>query len=167
MNLSTQRTTILPIQEKDIPDILEMYIEPDSFKYIGPLANKTVTFYTEFLQKKITTNKTEVGFWVVREKKNNSFIGTVNLNQFQDSVMTHIGCHLKSEHWNKGYAKELVKELLNYGTSNRKLEEIFGVFDVDNTVSRKLLEGLGFKPFEKRQIQDKEVNIYRYCSTEN
>jgi len=164
MTLFTKRTIIEPLIEKDISNVIGMYMEPDSFKYVKPFAGKSENFYTEFLKKKISTNIGEIEFWTVREKANNEFIGTVNLNQFASTSMTQIGCHLKRKYWNNGYASELLAEILDYGINERKLREIYGIFEEENTASRKLLEKMDFKHFEKRIILDTEVSIHKYCA---
>ena len=161
MHLGTERTIITPISENDIPEILEMYIEPDSFKYILPHKDKTNEYYLKFLKGKIETNKRTLGFWSVRVKDSNEFIGTVNLNQFQNSEMTHIGCHLKREAWNKGFATELMRELMKYGFEERNLNAIHGIVEESNTVSSKLIKTLGFSILEERMDQGVKLIIYR------
>ena len=164
MTLITKRTIIKPLTEKDIPNVIIMYKEPDSFKYVKPFAGKSDVFYTEFLKKKIESNIKEVGFWTVCKKENNEFIGTVNLNQFASTSMSQVGCHLKRKFWNNGYASELLKEIVGYGIEQRKLREIYGIFEEENIASRKLLEKLQFEHFEKKTILNTKVNIHKYCA---
>lgn len=146
--------------ESDIPEILEMYVEPDSFKYIRPHKDKSKEYYQAFLQGKIEANQKTLGFWVVRLEETNEFIGTVNLNQFQNTDMTHIGCHLKTAAWNKGFATELMKELMNYGFEKRDLNAIHGIVEESNLISAKLMNGLGFSVFEERL--DNGINLFIY-----
>ena len=162
MILHTQRTTIIPLSASDIPEILEMYHEPDSNTFIAPLLNKTDDYYREFLSTKITNNEREIGFWVVRDTRTKVFMGTVNLNQFADTDMVHIGCHLKKALWGKGYAFELMTCLRDYGINQRKLDAIHGVLNAKHSVSKKLLEKLSFQPFEEQREEDKLLLIYRY-----
>lgn len=162
MTLFSNRTKIELLTENDIPSIIKMYKEPDSFKYVKPFNGKSDKFYIDFLKKEIESN--ENGFWVVRGKENNEFVGTVNLNQFAIASMTQIGCHLKRKFWNKGYASELLKTTLEYGINQKKLVEIFGIFEEENVASRKLLEKLNFKYFENRTILKTKVIVYKYCA---
>ena len=161
MTLYTERTTIIPLIESDIPEILEMYLEPDSFKYITPHKDKTREYYQVFLQGKIAANKKVLGFWSVRLHATNEFLGTVNLNQFQDSEITHVGCHLKSVAWNKGFATELMKELIKYGFEVRKLKAIHGIVEEGNLISAKLMKRLGFDFLEELIDKEVKLNIYR------
>lgn len=161
MTLYTERTTIIPLIESDIPEILEMYLEPDSFKYINLHKDKSKEYYQVFLQDKIAANKKVLGFWSVRLHATNEFLGTVNLNQFQDSEITHVGCHLKSVAWNKGFATELMKELIKYGFEVRKLKAIHGIVEEGNIISAKLMKRLGFDFIKELIDKELKLNIYR------
>jgi len=162
MILKTTRTTITPLAESDIPEMMEMYREPDSNKFIPPLFDKDDDYYNDFLSTKIENNKSDVGFWTVRDLTQNTFIGTVNLNQFADTNMIHIGCHLKRDFWNQGYAYELMSRLRDHGIEDKQLSAIHGIFNEEHIVSAKLLKKLKFTFFESRIENEKQLNIYRY-----
>lgn len=107
-------------------------------------------------------NQPEASFWTVRSKADGTFIGTINLNQFAQTGLIHLGCHLSRNFWQQGYASELMEALLRYGFEERKLGSIYGVFEKENTVSQRLLEKLGFRPYESRLIDGKSLFVYRY-----
>ncbi|MFT4754524.1 MAG: ribosomal-protein-alanine N-acetyltransferase [Salibacteraceae bacterium] len=149
----TKRTICQPLSSEDFGEVLDMYSEKDSFKYVKPLRGKSLGFYREFLCKKIKMNQNSVKFWVVRDFLSNQFIGTINLNNAPNTEYTQIGCHLKREHWNKGLATELMKVLLVEAFEKRNLLNVFGVYQESNLVSKKMLVNLGFKPFEKKYFE--------------
>lgn len=157
----TERTRIIPLQYEDFDEVIEMYHEPDSNKFIQPLQGKSDAFYRTFLARKIEANKTVSQFWTVRELSGNQFVGTLNLNQFSDTDMTHIGCHLAVDFWNKGYGKELMKRIIKFGFEERELESIHAVIDTQHEVSLKLFNNLGFKFFENRELEGVQLNILR------
>lgn len=161
MRIETERCFCEALSEKDFKEVLDMYQEDDSNKYIAPLLNKSQDFYQEFLEKKIRLNKIQASFWTVRSKAEGTFIGTINLNQFAQTGLIHIGCHLSRNFWQQGYASELMEALLKYGFEERKLRCIHGVFEKENTVSQRLLEKLGFRPYESRWVEGKELWVYR------
>lgn len=161
MKLETRRTTIAPIQNSDVDEILEMYQEPDSNTFIPPLLNKSLSYYEEFLAGKIESNKNEIGFWTVRLSENDTFIGTVNLNKFKDTDMIHVGCHLKKSHWGKGYAFELLTTLVDYGLNSRNLSHVYGILSEEHHVSMRLMEKLGFSLHDSFTEENARVLIYR------
>ncbi|PHS08238.1 MAG: hypothetical protein COA88_07075 [Kordia sp.] len=162
MKLSSGRILICPLSKRDIPQILEMYLEIDAFKYVKPFQNKSSEFYFDFLNKKLNSDTKEVELWTVRKKEDNTFIGTANLSQFASTSMIQIGCHIKKNNWSKGYASETLTEILTYGTEIKKLNEIFGVFELNNIASKKILEKLNFKFSENKIFFETEVNVYKY-----
>ena len=162
MNMHSSRTTIKIIDQRDVPEILEMYQEPDSFKYIAPHKDKSISYYENFLKGKIESNKLQNGFWVVRDINSNEFIGTVNLNRFMQTDMFHVGCHLRTKFWNQGYAKELCELLIKYGSEEMNLTEIYGVVEDGNIVSTKLMKSLGFSIKESKLIEASLLNIYYF-----
>lgn len=158
---STSRTVITPLNEDHFEQILEMYHEPDSSKFIPPLRDKTDDYYRKFLLKKVETNKTEIGFWSVLTADTNELIGTINLNKFKDTNITHAGCHLSRKFWGQGYAGELIQWILNTGFNERGLEYIHGICNLDHMVSRKLLESSGFNLYEEKMVEGELLCIYR------
>jgi len=164
--LSTKRTYLRPLESSDFELLLEMYLEPDSNKYIAPLKDRSPEFYLNFLRKKLEQNQRELGFWVAVEKTSKQIIGTVNLNTYAPLAIKHIGCHLRTAFWGKSYASELLSAMVKYGFEERDLPCIHGVFERENLASRRLMKKLGFsfKCNENVNAVDLEVHQLSYHS---
>ena len=160
MKLETTIAFIVPIAKGHFADIIEMYNEPDSNKYIAPLRNKTREEYLEFLTMKIDKNQKELGFWSVYSKDTDEFIGTINLNFFDKLSFYHVGSHLRKQYWNKGYSTELLNELIRYGFQTKGLQEIHGVVQVGNEASEKLMQKLGFTFAKQVKLED-DLRIFK------
>lgn len=160
MTLTTARTISTPLGKDDFDSLIEMYLEPDSNKYVKPLKDKSTEFYTEFLNKKLVQNETSTGFWIVRNKTTKEIIGTINLNFFEPIGGHHIGCHLKRENWNKGLATELLLNLMSHGIKEKGLDKIYGVVDKDNHVSKQLLKRIGLHLHSDKEILGSILEIY-------
>ncbi|QNR23085.1 GNAT family N-acetyltransferase [Croceimicrobium hydrocarbonivorans] len=159
--LSTKRAYLRPLESSDFELLLEMYLEPDSNKYIAPLKDRSPEFYLIFLQTKQQQNQKEMGFWVAVEKASDQIIGTVNLNTYAPLAITHIGCHLRSAFWGKSYATELLSTMIKYGFEERDLPCIHGVFERDNLASRRLMKKLGFSFYRKEFVNEVPLEVYR------
>lgn len=159
--MQTARAKISPLQTSDIDEVIMMYHEKDSNKYIAPLLNKSDDYYKDFLAKKISDNKSEVKFWTVRSIENDEFIGTINLNDFMDKGLTHIGCHLALNYWGRGYATELLKPIINYGFTIRKLEFIHAIIHPDNLASIHLFKKLGFNYLKPLELDSSTLDIFK------
>ena len=160
MILSTSRTISTPLDKEDFDSLIEMYLEPDSNKYVKPLKDKSIEFYRDFLNKKLSQNEISVGFWVVRSKTTKDIIGTINLNFFEPIGAYHIGCHLKRENWNKGLATELLLNLMTYGIKKKSLDKIYGVVEKDNQISKQLLKRIGLHYISDKEILGSSLEIY-------
>lgn len=162
MNLHTERTILRPLAESDFDDVLVMYHEPNSNLYIPHLQGLSDEAYCAFLRTKIEANTPQVGFWTVRDRVNGRFIGTVNLNKYHDSAISHIGCHLRRKFWKQGYAFELLSVLRDYGIQELELPYIHGIFSNDHQVSQELMIKLGFVPCEEPLLDLSDAKVYRF-----
>jgi RimJ/RimL family protein N-acetyltransferase len=159
--ITTNRTNIRPLEKGDFDALIDMYLEPDSNKFVAPLKDKPIDLFDSFLNKKIEQNNSEMGFWVAFEKGSNKLLGTVNLNFFNPLSIYHVGCHLKKECWNKGFATELLEAAINYGTRERKLNAIHGIVEKENLTSKKLMKKLGFNFNRIEILEGSQLVVYK------
>lgn len=159
--IKTKRCLIRPLEEKDFDVLIDMYQEPDSNKYVGPLRDKTIEFYRSFLDNKRFLNNEDLGFFTVlsRDKKG-EVIGTVNVNIFKLLDLPQVGIHLRRKYWRQSYATELMEALLEYAKAEKPWEEIYGIFEADNQASQSLMNKFDFEPKKRTDIQGISIEIY-------
>src|SRR5258708_35749068 len=106
--LETERTFVSLLREEDLPAMMEMAREPDTFKYIKKLHIMTEAEYTRFLQVKLEQIHDKTGFnWAVwlkgpppaslagaTGKPSRTCIGDLNLNHLAGTPWMQIGCPL-------------------------------------------------------------------------
>jgi [ribosomal protein S5]-alanine N-acetyltransferase len=169
--METERTIFTVLEEKDLPDMTVMAEEPDTFRYIRKLRIMTPEEYQRFLRLKLEQIRLKTGYhWAVRLKDRGAagmedrgdFIGAVNLNPIGGTARLQIGCQLKREYWGRGFASELTKRVLEFAIHEAGLKEVYGVFEKDNIVSRRLLAKLGFVWLESLNENGVEAEIHRY-----
>lgn len=158
--IKTERCIIRPLEEKDFDVLIDMYQEPDSNKYVGPLRDKTIDFYRSFLENKKFLNNEELGFFSVSTKDSKEIIGTVNVNVFMLLKLPQVGIHLRRKYWRQGYASELMAALLDYAKTEKNWDTIYGIFDTDNQASKSLMKKFDFEPKEQTDIQGVSLEIY-------
>ena len=161
--LITNRAILTPLQKSDFEEIIDMYFEPDSNQYIPPLLNKDRASYLEFLTKKITHNSQPkgLGFWVVRDTNDHSFLGTANLNVMEVLQITHVGCHLSRRIWGQGYGSELVQCLVQYGLQDLKLPVIYGIVSPAHHASKKMLRKAGLDYDKTIDLHGQAVDLFK------
>lgn len=150
-----------PLTLRHVEELLPMYMEKDSNKYIPPLQHKSMTFYTSFLADKVIQNGTEVGFWVVKKSAEGPLIGTANLNVYAANRMLHTGCHLKTEYWGHGYGTICVEAMVNYGFTQRKLNAIHAIVTPNHMASKRMLEKAGMRYLREEELPGEVVDIYQ------
>lgn len=166
MHLETKRATITFLKESDFEELLEMFLEKDSFKYIKPLKDKSKEEYLAFLQSKLKVNAQfkVMGYWVVREKGTNALIGTLNYYPMPESsgfTFKHIGAHFSRDFWGQGYSKELLSRLIVYLQEELNEKEILAILESEHVVSKKMLASLGFAFLKFVQLGDETIEMHR------
>jgi len=159
--METARTRLTLLTEEDLPAMTALSQEEDTFKFIRKLQVMTAEQYHAFLQTKLQQIKDGSGYhWAVWSKTDGAFIGAVNLNPIFGTSKLQIGCQLKRDYWGQGYASELMKRLVEFGLEELRLPAVYGVFEKDNIVSRRLLQRLGFVLEESRSEKGVEIEIH-------
>jgi ribosomal-protein-alanine N-acetyltransferase len=165
--MQTERTIIKTLTEEGYGEILRMYDEPDTFKYIPMLQNKSRDKYIDFLDSRIEQIDSGAGYhWTVWLKENKSFVGMMNLNPISNSDKTQIGFQIRHRYWQQGFATELTKKIIQFGISEAQKKEIYGFFSKDNIASAKIFQNLGFKFKETKKVgaNDAAIEIWRYTA---
>jgi ribosomal-protein-alanine N-acetyltransferase len=160
--MQTERTTLTLLQESDLPAMTAMSQEPDTFRYIKKLRVMTGEEYQKFLRLKLEQIRLKTGYhWAVWLKEDGRFVGAVNLNPVGSTQRMQIGCQLKREFWGRGFASELTRRVLEFATRQAGLEQVYGVFEKENEISRRLLAKLGFVWIEDLTENGVEIEIHR------
>lgn len=163
--MQTERTLLTILTEKDLPAMTILSKEPDTFKYIRKLQIMTAEQYQVFLWSKLEQIRNGAGYhWAVWLKGPHEFIGAVNLNPITGTDKLQIGCQLKREYWGQGFASELTKRILEFGIGELGLKAVYGVFEKNNIVSRRLLERLGFVWEESLVSEGVEIEIHTFAA---
>ncbi|MCU4176911.1 GNAT family N-acetyltransferase [Carboxylicivirga sp. N1Y90] len=110
--------------------------------------------------------------WCIRLKSDNRFIGEAGINLSADRFkLGEIYYNLLPEFWNKGYATELAKALINYGFKYLNLHKIEAGVATENMASIKVLEKAGMTREGLRRkilpIRGEWKDNYHYAIVEN
>ena len=147
ISLETERLNIKPISKLNIEDVFNLQS-----------LEETAKFNTSGIPKNIDETKSTVENWIVENAKENTkrftfSVELINGNEF----IGLIGINLGKEHyknaevwfqydykfWNKGYATETLRKILDFGFENLKLHRIEGGCAIENIGSIKVLEKVG------------------------
>ncbi len=133
------------------------------------------TALKEFILPRLTIEETEYifeqqlidydahfpfGRYFIVEKSGNNIIGLFLLRKNENRAGVEIGYSLKKEHWNKGYATEVVHESIHWLTEQKKFSTIYAVTEVNNINSQHVLSKSGFIQEENFIADGKEMSLF-------
>lgn len=145
--LKTERLNLRPISENDIENIFELQS-----------LEQTSKFNTSKPPIDINETKINVAKWIAENNKENIKHFTFAVELIDDNKFIGlIGLHLGKEHyknaevwfqldyrfWNKGYATESLRKIIDFGFETLKLHRIEAGCAVDNVGSFTVLEKVG------------------------
>ncbi len=130
----------MKLQEDDYEDVKSLYVNAEVRKYLGGTVEEELIKASFKEINKTTADSLNL---IAREKNTNNFIGLVSLDAHHDGISTEVSYQLLPTWWGKGYASEIVKELINYGFNNLNLTEIIAETQTANKASCRLLQKLG------------------------
>jgi len=147
INLKTKRLNLKPVSANDIENIYELQC-----------LEETARFNTSGIPNSINDTKITVEKWIAENNKENTrqFTFVVKLIE-ENKFIGLIGINLGKEHyknaevwfqydfkfWNKGYATESLRKIINFGFENLKLHRIEAGCAIENIGSINVLEKVG------------------------
>lgn len=144
--IETERLLIQKLDSKTMTQIFETKSENEIKNILGIMTNK------EFLkQKKMyedgydSYNRKMLNFQIV-EKQSNTIIGNCGFHTWNPQHhRAELGYVINSDHFkNKGFMKEALVKIIEYGFQEISLNRIEALIDEKNIPSKRLLEYFGF-----------------------
>lgn len=152
--IETERLILRELLPSDDEGMFELDSNPNVHIYLG---NKPVTNISEcqntieLVRKQYLENG--IGRWAMIEKATGNFAGWTGLKLITDPINNHVnfyevGYRLIEKFWGKGYATESTKAALKYAFTVLNAEEVYGITNIENLKSRKVLEKCGLQFIE-------------------
>ena len=146
MYLETERIIIRSLKETDVNDVFEYLSDETVMEYIEPIMTheKVVSFIHN------AGIKNKLVFAVVL-KNVNKVIGHLIFHKYTNKKIYEIGWIINKNYWNKGYAMEVSKKMIEYGFEELKIKKMIGETEEKNIKSIKTLERIGMKKVGKNK----------------
>jgi len=145
--VETDRLILRRMKTSDYMDMYEYSRSDRVTKYLlwksHPDAHYTRD-YLSFVQSQYRAG--EFYDWALVHKASDKMIGTCGFAKLDfENNSAEIGYVLNPAFWNKGYATEAVKRVIEFGFCNLNLHRIEARYIVGNEVSRRVMEKCGMK----------------------
>jgi RimJ/RimL family protein N-acetyltransferase/predicted acetyltransferase len=162
--LETERLILKEPSFDSLEDLYALQADLDTMRYIGN-GVRTREEVREGLKKMLQHfEKHGFGLGDIFEKASGTYIGRAGLIYlaFDDTQPEiEVGYQLHKAFWNRGYATELTKALINWGFQHLAIEHLVAVIRPENERSRHVLEKVGMRYIGRTIYYDKEVAKYQ------
>ena len=165
--IETERLIIREIVLTDIDAMFELHSDPEVHRYLG---NNTITSHEKMVEAIDFLRQQYIDFgvgrWAMINKKTNEFIGWTGLEYVTKEINKHknfydLGYRLLKRFWGQGFATESAFASVDYAFDNLKATEVYGMADIENEGSNKILEKVGLKFIESFDFEGVKHNWYK------
>lgn len=167
--LEGSRLLLRRMERQDAKQIFRYWSDPEVVKYMNVPAFESPEETWEMINMLNALSETEDTLrWGIESKQSGRLIGSCGFNAWQLSgaYRAEIGYELGKEHWGKGYMREALLLMFEFGFRTMGLNRIEALLFPQNSASIRLLAGLGFSREgllrEYQQDGDRFVDLYIY-----
>lgn len=168
----TKRFILRPLEMKDVDEMFLMDSNPKVHLYLG---NKPVQTKEE-IEKVIAFVQQQyvdygIGRYAVIDKQSHAFMGWCGLKYVDLEICGRkdyfdLGYRFLEEHWGKGIASETAEAWVQYAFNEMKIKELWGMADVDNGASNRILQKVGLRFVNQGIYDEVNHNCYRRTADE-
>jgi len=135
-----------PFTRDDTDDIFEVFRDPETMKYfLHWLADSVEDVYGFIDWIRGVQEQYGFSYWAMVETSSGRVIGDCGLIPLEgEGPEIELGCDVRRDKWNQGYAMEASRASLDYGFNVLKLDQIVAATHPENKASQHVLEKLGF-----------------------
>lgn len=146
-HLESDRLLLRKLELKDAQEIRSIRSNEEVMLFMDSNKHKTLEDSEKFLLDNQRIYEAKKGiFWGLIEKSSMNFIGDFAFWKIDEkNSRAEIGYTLKPQYWGKGYMKEAMITIINFGFEQLNLHSIEANINPENGNSRGILIKLGFK----------------------
>jgi ribosomal-protein-alanine N-acetyltransferase len=169
--LETQRFILRKTEERDIPDLFELYSNEEVIRYTPLLPFSTLEEARQEMNWHLEIFTQQLGIrWMIEEKSTGKVIGTCGfLHYVKEYGVCELGYDLSSSYWRSGIMSEVAAPIVAFGFQSLELRRIGAKVEPANEASIKLLTKLGFLlSGELQEYEDKQgqnIRLYLFSLT--
>ena len=160
MIFETERLYVIKWKPRDLKALHELYNDAAIKEFILPLLTieETRSIFENQLNHYI--GHFPFGRYFIVEKLSNKFIGLLLFKKDNKKAGVEIGYSLVKNHWNKGYATEIVRESINWIFTSKGFSSMYAITESHNENSKNVLLKCGFISEENFTENGEEMNLF-------
>jgi RimJ/RimL family protein N-acetyltransferase len=148
--LETDRLTLRQFTDDDVDNLYDLNSDPEVMRYLSGgrptprevLRDEIIPFHLGVYER-----LDRLGTWAAESAGTGEFLGWFHFRPGPDADNTNIdlGYRLRRAAWNRGYATEGSRALIEMGFTDLGVERVFGHTMTVNTASRHVMEKCGLR----------------------
>ncbi|MDQ6844411.1 MAG: GNAT family N-acetyltransferase [Bacteroidota bacterium] len=160
MIFETERLYVTKWKSDDLHALHEIYNDVAIKESISPIL--TIEETKSIFEKQLIcySSDSPFGRYFIVEKSSNKRIGLLLFKNDPNKNGVEIGYSLKRNHWEKGYATEIVKESINWIFEFKGFSSMSAITGSQNEGSKKVLLKCGFMREENFTENGEEMNLF-------
>lgn len=147
--VETERLYLRAFVPEDAEMIYRLNSDPDVMRHMPDhaKANASRESAERMVERSMSSYEAHpgLGIWPTCLREDDACIGWTCLKQLDDTDEIELGYRFFPEHWGKGLATEISREVVRYGFEDLGLQCIVGITHPENAASRRVLEKVGFR----------------------
>jgi ribosomal-protein-alanine N-acetyltransferase len=146
--LVTERLFLREMTPKDVNALLMLFGNPEVVKFIGMQPIKNIEQANEWLKWMggFFAAKDGLRWGITLQDADATFVGSAGLHRWnKEAQYAKIGCDIAYKFWGNGYGQEAMREIIEFGWEQMKLNRIEAEIVSGNEGSVHVMEKLGFK----------------------
>jgi [ribosomal protein S5]-alanine N-acetyltransferase len=144
--VETERLVLREISHDDTAAIFRNFSDPDVANWFFEKPHSTMEQTIKVIDHFILKFKQGEGLtWAITLKEDGQVIGTCGYENIEIGNRGEIGFDLAKDCWGKGYMRESLAAIINFGFSILNLSKIEAHTNLNNVRAKFLLEKLGFQ----------------------
>ena len=159
--IDTARLRLRPFKPDDLDGLARLFADAEVMRYIGVEPGRVLTRNeTEAVLESFMDGWRRRGFgrWALVLKATEEMIGLCGLRMLEE--MPELLYVLRREHWGAGLAVEAAHATLRFGFEELRFERIVAVTRPENLASRRVLEKLGMRYEQERELYGVVARAY-------
>ena len=159
--LKTERLLLRYQRKSDIKFLVYLWMDEDMTKYTGGPRDK-MALIEEFRRVADNPKNEEYDLWSIELKNTHELIGQAGFipKEIKGKECIELNYYMDKAKWNKGYATEIAKGLLNYAFEEKKLDKVIAIIDPENESSKAVARSIGMKYWMNEERSGKIKSIY-------
>lgn len=142
--METSRLSLRVLDMADIDDMMSIWGDNEVMRYCGGAGTReqeerSLQFYLDLYADR------GLSPFAVVLRETGELIGVAGFNPPSHECEAELMYHFKKAHWGHGYATEAASACVEYARKHPAIKTLGASLDPENTVSRRILERLGFE----------------------